>query len=137
MVRYLVLRKKPPPANFEPASWFRPRRGNIKQVMRNKPAPAKRSAQKPWIRKILEEQARRKSSEVVKPLEKGVSNQPSKPLPSDERNNNTRASRDGPTTHLLCKIAKQVPMKPALAGELFILKMSMCCPGKTNNWSCF
>ena len=29
------------------------------------------------------------------------------------------------------KIAKQLLMKPALEGELFILKTSMGCPGKT------
>ena len=109
MMRYLILRKKNLPANFEPASWFRPRRGTIKHVKRNKPAPKKRSAQKPWFRKIIEEQARRKSNKVVKTLEKAVDNQPSKPLPSYKRNNNTRVSRYGPTTHLLCKNSKTGP----------------------------
>ena len=78
-------------------------------MKRNRPASEKRSAQKPWICKILEGKVCRKSSEVVKPLEKAVGNQPAKPLPSDERNNNTRVSRDGPTTHLLCKNSKSGP----------------------------
>ena len=65
MVRYWILRKaKPHPANFEPASWFKPRKGKLKQVKRIRLASATRSARKPSLLKIMREQAREKSSKL-------------------------------------------------------------------------
>ena len=48
MDRYLILRKKPL-TNLETATFFKPKRGKIKHVKRNKPASATRSAHTPSI----------------------------------------------------------------------------------------
>ena len=63
-------------ANLETEYWFSPRRGKIKHMKRIRPASAMRSAQKTSFRKIVEEQARRKLSEVLKSEKDGIGNQP-------------------------------------------------------------
>ena len=81
MVRYWILRKIILPANFETASWFRPRRGKLKRVKCNIVVPAAQSLRKTSIRKIMKDQARQKENELRRAVEGDTGKQPVLPPP--------------------------------------------------------
>ena len=80
MVRYFILRRKPPPANSETASWFRPRRGWTKHVKRAKLVRENCSASKPSIRKIMAFRISKKNPQYYDGVERAYINQPDEPL---------------------------------------------------------
>ena len=107
MVRYWILKKNLD--NLETASWFKPRRGKIKHMKRNKHVLYMRSAHTPSIWTNLKEQSFRKLSEAVKTVEVESGNQPKNPLLHMNSFKDTRVSTYGSTPHLLRKNSKKHP----------------------------
>ena len=80
MVRYWILRRESPPAKFETASLFWPRKGNLKQAKLTILAQAARSVQKPSICKIMANSMSERSYTLQGVGERESGNEPDKPL---------------------------------------------------------
>ena len=74
------MRRKPPPENSETASWFRPRRGWIKQVKRAKLVKAKSTASKSSIRKTIAFEISKKNHQSHDEVKIAYGNQLDEPL---------------------------------------------------------
>ena len=80
MVRYWIMRIESPPAKFETASWFRPRKGKLKQVKLIILVQAARSVRKPSICKIMANAMIERSCKLQGVGERESGNEPDKPL---------------------------------------------------------
>ena len=86
MVRYWILRRESPPAKFETEYWFRPRRGNLKQVKLTILAQAECIVRKPSIRKIMANTMSKRSCTLQGVGERESGNEPDKTLLSTTHN---------------------------------------------------
>ena len=129
IVCYFIL--KPPPTNSETASWYRPIRGQIKQVKRAKLDKAKHSASKPSIRKIMAFETSKKNRQYHDEVERAYENQPNKPLlpvyPSAMRLDTIKY---GPINRLLFKNKKSGPNETCPKQAIVYLQNEQGLSGK-------
>ena len=102
-------------------------------MKRIRPASATRSARTTSFCKIVEEQARRKSSEVLKAEKVRIGNQPVRLSLSKPKHEDTRVSRDGPTPHLSCKNEKVGPDETCQSRGVIYNQNINGLPGKDRN----
>ena len=110
MVRYRILCRESPPAKFETASWFRPRKGNLKQVKLTILAQAARSVRKPSICKIMANTMIERSCTLQGVGERESGNEPGKPLLSTTHvTDNTGTMSSGQTRQSLFPSSDKIP----------------------------